>query len=90
MAHRKAGGTARSFRDSNPQYLGTKKYGGEKVQAGNIIVRQRGTKILAGANTDLGSDHTIYATKDGLVVYGTKRVQHFDGTFKVKKTVSVQ
>ncbi len=90
MAHRKAGGTARSFRDSNPQYLGTKKYGGEKVQSGNIIIRQRGTKIMPGTNVDIGSDHTIYATTEGFVVYGTKRVTHFDGTVKVKKTVSVQ
>lgn len=66
MAHRKAGGTARNLKDSNPKYLGTKLYAGEKAQPGSIIIRQRGTVILAGRNTKLGKDHTVFATKTGL------------------------
>lgn len=89
MAHRKAGGTAKNLRDSNPKYLGTKLYAGEHVRAGNIIIRQRGTKILPGKNTATGKDHTIFALKDGAVSFGTRRKTHFDGRVIVKKTVSV-
>ena len=59
MAHRKAGGSAKNLRDSNPKYLGTKLYDGEKAKVGSIIVRQRGTKIMAGENVGLGNDHTL-------------------------------
>lgn len=67
MAHKKAGGSSRNGRDSNPKFLGVKKFGGESVVAGNIIVRQRGTKWIPADNVGLGRDHTIYALVDGVV-----------------------
>ncbi|OHA85741.1 MAG: 50S ribosomal protein L27 [Candidatus Yonathbacteria bacterium RIFOXYC1_FULL_52_10] len=79
MAHRKAGGTASNLRDSNPKYLGVKRYAGEEVKTGNVIVRQRGTKILAGKNIGVGKDHTLFALKDGKVAFGEKRKTNFNG-----------
>ena len=67
MAHKKGVGSSRNGRDSGPKYLGVKRYGGETVVAGNIIVRQRGTNIHAGRNVGLGRDHTLFALTDGLV-----------------------
>ncbi|HRZ30542.1 MAG TPA: 50S ribosomal protein L27 [Candidatus Paceibacterota bacterium] len=90
MAHRKAGGTAKNLRDSNPKYLGTKLADGESARAGNIIVRQRGTKIMAGKNTAVGKDHTIFAKTEGKVKFGTKRKLGFNGRVKVMKTVSIE
>jgi len=72
MAHKKAGGSTRNGRDSNPKMLGVKKFGGERVLAGNIIVRQRGTKFHPGKNVGLGKDHTIFAKIAGQVVFYTK------------------
>jgi large subunit ribosomal protein L27 len=72
MAHKKAGGSTRNGRDSNPKYLGVKHYGGESVLAGNIIVRQRGTKFHAGANVGVGRDHTLFALADGKVKFEDK------------------
>jgi large subunit ribosomal protein L27 len=69
MAHKKAGGSSRNGRDSNAQRLGVKKYGGQQVIAGNIIVRQRGTKFAPGNNCGLGRDHTLFALKDGVVQF---------------------
>ncbi|MFT5139425.1 MAG: large subunit ribosomal protein L27 [Lysobacterales bacterium] len=69
MAHKKAGGSTRNGRDSNPKYLGVKCYGGESVVAGNIIVRQRGTRFHAGNNVGLGRDHTLFALTDGSVKF---------------------
>ena len=69
MAHKKAGGSTRNGRDSNPKYLGVKRYGGEQVEAGNIIVRQRGTRFHAGENVGLGRDHTLFALVDGKVEF---------------------
>ncbi len=69
MAHKKGVGSSRNGRDSNPKMLGVKKYGGETVRAGNIIVRQRGTKIRPGENVGLGRDHTIFALIDGEVKF---------------------
>lgn len=89
MAHRKAGGSAKNLTDSNPQYLGTKLYAGERAQSGSIIVRQRGTKILAGKNVRTGKDHTLYSTTSGSVSYTTKRKTNFDNTTSVKKVVNV-
>jgi large subunit ribosomal protein L27 len=89
MAHRKAAGTARNLRDSNPQYLGTKLYAGEKAQAGSIIVRQRGTKIMAGANVGVGSDYTLFALKPGTVAFTSKRKTNFDGTTTRRKQAHV-
>ena len=73
MAHKKGVGSSKNGRDSNPQYLGVKKYAGEKVKAGNILVRQRGTKIHKGNNVGLGNDYTIYSLIDGYVKYETKK-----------------
>ena len=75
MAHKKGVGSSRNGRDSNPQYRGIKKYGGETVRAGGIIVRQRGTRIHAGRNVGLGKDHTLYALVDGTVSFGVKGAQ---------------
>ena len=72
MAHKKAGGSTRNGRDSNPKYLGVKRYGGESVLAGNIIVRQRGTKFHAGDNVGVGKDHTLFALADGKVKFEDK------------------
>jgi large subunit ribosomal protein L27 len=73
MAHKKGGGSSRNGRDSESKRLGVKKYGGEVVRSGNIIVRQRGTKIKPGLNVGLGKDHTIFATMDGVVKFETVR-----------------
>lgn len=72
MAHKKAGGSTRNGRDSNPKYLGVKRYGGQKVVAGNILLRQRGTRVHAGLNVGIGRDHTLFALKDGVVQFGKK------------------
>ncbi|MGD8378944.1 MAG: 50S ribosomal protein L27 [Gammaproteobacteria bacterium] len=72
MAHKKAGGSTRNGRDSESKRLGLKHFGGEQVRAGNIIVRQRGTRFHAGRNVGLGKDHTIFAKTDGKVVFETK------------------
>lgn len=89
MAHRKAGGTAHNLKDSNPKYLGTKLYAGEKAQAGSVIVRQRGSKILAGKNVGTGRDYTLFALKEGTVKFTDKRKTNFDGTVSKKKAVHV-
>ena len=73
MAHKKGQGSSRNGRDSNPQYLGVKKYGGERVIAGNIIVRQRGTKFHPGVNVKRGNDDTLFAVSDGFVKFEKKR-----------------
>jgi large subunit ribosomal protein L27 len=72
MAHKKGVGSSRNGRDSNPQYLGVKRYGGEQVVAGNIIVTQRGTKFHPGKNVGLGNDHTLFALVDGVVKFEHK------------------
>lgn len=69
MAHKKAGGSTRNGRDSKPKYLGVKIYGGESVRAGNIIVRQRGTRFNAGKNVGVGRDHTLFALANGTVKF---------------------
>lgn len=73
MAHKKGGGASRNGRDSQGQRLGVKKYGGQLVRSGNILVRQHGTHIKLGENVGIGKDHTIFATIDGVVVYETIR-----------------
>lgn len=72
MAHKKAGGSTRNGRDSNPKFLGVKRYGGQFVNAGEIIVRQRGTRFHPGAGVGCGRDHTLFALVDGLVEFTTK------------------
>jgi large subunit ribosomal protein L27 len=73
MAHKKSGGSSRNGRDSDGRRLGVKKFGGEAVAAGNIIVRQRGTKFWPGDNVGMGKDHTLFATDQGAVKFVTKR-----------------
>ena len=73
MAHKKGVGSSRNGRDSNPKYLGVKKYGGETVIAGNIIVRQRGTRIHPGRNVGRGNDDTLFALSDGVVTFANQR-----------------
>ncbi len=89
MAHRKAGGTAKNLRDSNPKYLGIKVSDGERAQSGSVIVRQRGTVFMPGTNVSIGKDHTIFALKDGTVKFGSKRKTSFNGKTAVKKVVNV-
>ncbi len=89
MAHRKAGGTAKNLRDSNPKYLGIKLADGQNAQAGSIIVRQRGTVVLAGSNVSIGHDHTLFALKAGTVKFGSRRKISFNGNTVVKKVVNV-
>lgn len=72
MAHKKAGGSSRNGRDSESKRLGVKKFGGEKVVAGNIIIRQRGTKWHPGVNVGMGKDHTLFALQDGSVSFARK------------------
>ncbi len=82
MAHKKAGGSTRNGRDSNPKYLGVKVYGGQDVNAGNIIIRQRGTRFHPGTGVGLGRDHTIFAIVNGKVEFKVKGAN-------ARKTVSV-
>jgi large subunit ribosomal protein L27 len=89
MATRKAAGSAKNLTDSKPKYLGTKLYAGEIASAGAIIVRQRGTKIIAGKNVGMGKDHTLFALKKGVVSFSEKRMTHLDGTQKRKKVANV-
>ena len=72
MAHKKAGGSTRNGRDSESKRLGVKKFGGEAAIAGNIIVRQRGTRFHSGVNTGIGKDHTIFAKADGIVTFSVR------------------
>ncbi len=71
MAHKKGGGSSVNGRDSNPKYLGVKRFGGEKVSTGSIIVRQKGTVIHPGLNVGIGKDDTLFALADGVVKFGT-------------------
>jgi len=89
MAHVKAGGSTKLGRDSQSKRLGVKKFGSEKVLAGNILVRQRGTKWLAGAGTRYGVDHTIYALTDGTVKFNQKRERRPGGKYRLKTVISV-
>jgi large subunit ribosomal protein L27 len=72
MAHKKAGGSTRNGRDSNPKYLGVKVYGGQAIEAGNIIIRQRGTNFHRGPGVGMGRDHTLFALVDGTVEFSVK------------------
>jgi large subunit ribosomal protein L27 len=90
MSHTKAGGSSKNVHDSAGKRLGVKLFGGELVRGGNIIVRQRGTRMEPGSGTALGIDHTIYATKSGNVKFTQKQVTKFTGQ-KVRRTfVSVE
>lgn len=89
MAHRKAGGSAKNLRDSQPKYLGVKRGDGAAVKIGEVLVRQRGTKIEAGKNVRVGRDHTLFAIADGIVAFRTARKRRFDGKLLQKKVVDV-
>ena len=89
MASTKAAGTAKNLTDSNPKYLGVKLADGQKAKTGQIIVRQRGTKIEAGKNVKVGKDHTLYAVASGVVKFTEKRKTRYDGQVVRKKVASV-
>ncbi|MBV9349451.1 MAG: 50S ribosomal protein L27 [Patescibacteria group bacterium] len=90
MATKKAAGSAKNLTDSNPQYLGVKLYAGEKAKKGNIIIRQRGTKFMAGKNVLMGKDHTLFAGTDGIVSFKEKRKVRYDGSTIRRKVVEVR
>lgn len=90
MATRKAGGTAKNLRDSNPKFLGVKIADGQSVKTGGIIVRQRGTRYIAGNNVGIGRDHTLFSLKDGVVQFLKKRQTRFDNKTVVKNIVHVK
>ena len=89
MSSTKAGGSSKNLRDSNPKYLGTKLYAGQKARPGMVIVRQRGTKINAGTNVRVGRDHTLFSIAEGTVSYRSARKLRFDGRIIRKKVVDV-
>jgi len=89
MAHKKAAGSTKNGRDSNPRFLGVKLYAGERAKVGSIIVRQSGTNVLPGKNTRAGRDHTIFAMQEGVVSFATKRQMRFNSKTIVKKVVNV-
>lgn len=89
MAHTKAGGSTSNGRDSQSQRLGVKKFGGQKVRAGNILVRQRGTKFRAGNGVGLAKDDSLYATVNGIVKFSTRKIRRFTGNLKNATTISV-
>ncbi|MDO8529776.1 MAG: 50S ribosomal protein L27 [bacterium] len=89
MAHRKAGGSTVLGRDSISKRLGVKLFGSEKVKAGNIIIRQRGTKFFPGKDVRRGEDDTLYAAKDGIIEFKAKKVRNFTGKLVTRKFVSV-
>jgi len=89
MSKTKAGGSVKNVHDSPGQRLGVKRYGGEKVQTGDIIVRQRGSSKITGTGTAYGKDHTIYATKDGVVSFKQKKITRFTGRKARRTEVSV-
>lgn len=89
MATKKSGGSSKNLRDSNPKYLGMKLHDGQIASVGNILVRQRGTRVVAGKNVKVGKDHTLYSVVSGKVTYKTVRKTRFDGRMLTKKMVSV-
>ena len=89
MAHKKAAGTTKNGRDSNPRYLGIKIADGDIAQVGSIIVRQKGVNIMPGRNTKMGKDYTVFAVKNGKVKFASKRKMSFDNKMEKKGIVSV-
>jgi len=90
MAHKKAAGTTKNGRDSNPKYLGVKINHGQKASVGQIILRQRGSEVLPGRNVGVGKDYTLFALKEGIVSFGTKRKTSFNNDIVRKKIVEVK
>jgi len=89
MSHKKAGGSTKNGRDSRAKRLGVKLYGGQTVKAGNILVRQKGTKLRAGENVGMGKDFTLFAVKDGVVKFTEKRLKKYDGRIFRNRIVHV-
>ena len=89
MAHKKAGWSAKNLRDSNPKYRGVKVFGGQTTTAGNIIIRQKGSKYECGKNTYLGKDFSVHAEVDGTVSFSKKKFASFDGRKYLKTVVNV-
>jgi large subunit ribosomal protein L27 len=90
MAHRKAGGSTQLGRDSISKRLGVKKFGGQKVKIGSIIIRQRGTKFRAGKNVKRGNDDTLFAMADGAVKFTSKKIKKFTGRLERVQFVNVE
>jgi len=89
MSHKKAGGSTKNGRDSNAKRLGVKLYAGQKVTAGNILVRQKGNKFFAGDNVGTGKDFTLFALKNGVVKFSEKRQKKYDGRVYRNKFVNI-
>ncbi len=89
MAHTKSSGAGKYGRDSQPKYLGVKKSDGERVKTGDILIRQRGTKFMAGEGVKKGGDDTLFALREGIVKFITRRKTRFDGSRKSAKMVAV-
>ena len=89
MAHTKSAGSTKYGRDSQPKYLGVKKFDGEKVKVGDIIIRQRGSKFVAGTGVKKGGDDTLFSLVIGKVKFGTRRKNNFDGSVKRVNVVNV-
>ena len=90
MSKTKSAGSTSLGRDSRPKYLGVKLSGGQKAQPGSIIIRQRGSKFMAGKNVRQGKDNTLYAVVKGVVKFATKRIKKFDGSRRITKIVNVE
>ncbi|MCF7812420.1 50S ribosomal protein L27 [Candidatus Gracilibacteria bacterium] len=90
MAHKKAGGSSRNGRDSNAKRRGVKRFGEQVVQAGEVLIRQKGTKYCAGENVGMGRDFTLFAIKAGTVKFTEKAVRRFDGRRYEKRFVNIQ
>jgi len=90
VAKTKSKGASRLGRDSRPKYLGVKKYAGQRVKAGHILVRQRGTKFLPGKNVGMGKDYTLFALKEGVVKFKSIRKKTFSGSRRQAKIVQVE
>jgi len=89
MSHKKAGGSTKNGRDSNAKRLGVKLYGGQTVKAGNILVRQKGTKMQPGENVGVGKDFTLFALKNGVVKFTEKKMKKYDGRIFKNRIVNV-
>ncbi|MBX4206450.1 50S ribosomal protein L27 [Candidatus Parcubacteria bacterium] len=89
MAHKKSAGVSKNGRDSNPKYLGVKLTPGSAAKKGSILVRQRGSDVMAGRGVSMGKDHTLFAIVDGIVAISYKRKANFDNTTSKKKVMSV-
>ena len=90
MAHKKAGWSSKNLKDSNPKFRGVKSFGGQEVESGNIFVRKKGDKYIMGDNVVKGRDFTIQSIKEGVVVFGKKKITRFDGKKFLRTVVWVK